>query len=180
MKTTATEIAKIETLKGNKSNPRLIKDHRFKQLVKSIKEAPWMLQLRPIVVNNELTVLGGNMRLEACKAAGLKQVPIVKADSLTEEQQREFIIKDNISLGEWDWDLLANEWPEPIGEWGIEVWKTSTAFEPKLNPLTGTGDVTDKQIEKTGAALAGAYNVDHKNIFDVICPKCGNEFKITG
>ena len=117
-----TEIVKIETVLPNPSNPRIIKDDKFKKLVKSIQEFPQMLELRPIVVDANMVVLGGNMRLKACKAAGLKEVPIVIADNLTEEQQAEFIIKDNVGFGEWDWDLLANEWDEDLlQEWGLDL-----------------------------------------------------------
>jgi hypothetical protein len=112
----------IETVLPNPSNPRIIKDDKFKKLVKSIQEFPQMLELRPIVVDANMVVLGGNMRLKACKAAGLKEVPIVIADNLTEEQQAEFIIKDNVGFGEWDWDLLANEWDEQLlQEWGLDL-----------------------------------------------------------
>ena len=112
----------IETVVPNSSNPRIIKDDKFKKLVKSIQEFPQMLELRPIVVDANMVVLGGNMRLKACKAAGLKEVPIVIADNLTEEQQAEFIIKDNVGFGEWDWDLLANEWDEQLlQEWGLDL-----------------------------------------------------------
>jgi hypothetical protein len=112
----------IETVLPNPSNPRIIKDDKFKKLVKSIQEFPQMLELRPIVVDANMVVLGGNMRLKACKAAGLKEVPIVIADNLTEEQQAEFIIKDNVGFGEWDWDLLANEWDAAsITDWGLDI-----------------------------------------------------------
>ena len=89
---------KISQVKENPDNPRYIKDYKFEKLVKSIKEFPEMLELRPIVVNDEMVVLGGNMRLKACKEAGLKEVPIVKASNLTPDQQKEFIIKDNVSF----------------------------------------------------------------------------------
>jgi ParB-like chromosome segregation protein Spo0J len=113
---------KISEIKANPNNPRLIKDDKFAKLVKSIKEFPEMLKLRPIVVNDDMIVLGGNMRLKACKEAGLKVVPVIKASELSEEQQREFIIKDNVGFGEWDWDMLGNEWPEDkLEEWGLEV-----------------------------------------------------------
>jgi hypothetical protein len=112
----------IETVVPNSSNPRIIKDDKFKKLVKSIQEFPQMLELRPIVVDANMIVLGGNMRLKACKAAGLTEVPIVIADNLTEEQQAEFIIKDNVGFGEWDWDLLANEWDAAsITDWGLDI-----------------------------------------------------------
>jgi len=116
------EIVKINTVKTNSNNPRIIKDDKFKKLVKSIKDFPEMLKLRPIVVNDEMIVLGGNMRLKACKEAGLTEIPIIKASDLTEEQQREFIIKDNVGFGEWDWDIISNEWDtEKIQEWGLDL-----------------------------------------------------------
>jgi len=119
MKTIKTKIKDIKT---NPNNPRNIKGEKFKKLVESIKELPEMLELRPIVVNEDMVVLGGNMRLKACQKAGLKEVPIIKASDLTPEQQQEFIIKDNVGFGEWDWDMLANEWDaEKLTEWGLDV-----------------------------------------------------------
>lgn len=116
------KYVKISDVKLNSNNPRLIKDDKFKKLVQSIKDFPEMLDIRPIVVNADMIVLGGNMRLKACKEAGLKEVPIIMADNLTEEQQREFLIKDNVSGGEWDWDMLANDWDvQQITDWGVDV-----------------------------------------------------------
>jgi len=113
---------KILQVKANPNNPRVIKDDKFAKLVQSIKDFPKMLELRPIVVNSDMVVLGGNMRLRACKEAGLKEVPIIMAEDLTEEQQKEFIIKDNVSGGEWDWSMLANEWDsEDLDKWGLDV-----------------------------------------------------------
>ena len=118
------ELVKITQIRPNENNPRLIKDHKFKKLVASIKEFPEMLKLRPIVVNSDMVVLGGNMRLKACKEAGLKEVWILKAEELTEAQQREFIVKDNVGFGEWDWDVLANEWDtNSLEEWGMDLPK---------------------------------------------------------
>ena len=114
--------AAIGTIIPNPTNPRIIKDDKFKKLVKSIQEFPQMLELRPIVVDGNMVVLGGNMRLKACIAAGLKEVPIIVADQLTDAQKGEFIIKDNVGFGEWDWDLLANEWDvETLQDWGLEL-----------------------------------------------------------
>ena len=114
--------AAIGTIIPNPTNPRIIKDDKFKKLVKSIQEFPQMLELRPIVVDGNMVVLGGNMRLKACIAAGLKEVPIIVADNLTDAQKGEFIIKDNVGFGEWDWDLLANEWDvETLEDWGLEL-----------------------------------------------------------
>jgi hypothetical protein len=118
---------KLSEIKPNPNNPRLIKDDKFHKLVKSIQEFPKMLEIRPIVVNSDMIVLGGNMRLKACKEAGLKEIPIIFADDLNEEQQREFILKDNIGYGEWDWEMIANEWDsEQLDEWGLETWRTNT------------------------------------------------------
>lgn len=116
------QTVKISEVKSNPNNPRLIKDEKFAKLVKSIKEFPEMLELRPIVVNSDMVVLGGNMRLKACKEAGMKEVPIIKADELTDEQQKEFIIKDNVGFGEWDWEMISNEWDsEQVQEWGLDI-----------------------------------------------------------
>jgi hypothetical protein len=113
---------KISEVKSNPNNPRQIKDDKFAKLVQSIKDFPEMLDIRPIVVNADMVVLGGNMRFKACKEAGLKEVPIIVAENLTDEQQKEFIIKDNVSGGEWDWDMLANEWEvEQLDAWGLDV-----------------------------------------------------------
>jgi ParB-like chromosome segregation protein Spo0J len=116
------QTVKLSEVKPNPTNPRFIKDEKFKKLVQSIKEFPQMLHIRPIVVNADMIVLGGNMRLKACQEAGLKEIPIIQANDLTEQQQKEFIIKDNVGFGEWDWDNLANEWDtEELAEWGLDV-----------------------------------------------------------
>jgi DNA modification methylase len=116
------EWVKTKDIVPNTENPRIIKDDKFKKLVQSIKDFPEMLEIRPIVVNNEMMILGGNMRLKAIQEIGIKEVPIIKAENLTEQQQREFLIKDNVGFGEWDWDALANDWnPEELNEWGLEV-----------------------------------------------------------
>lgn len=115
-------LVKISEVKTNSNNPRIIKDDKFKKLVQSIKDFPKMLELRPIVVNDDMIVLGGNMRLKACKEVGIKEVWVVKASDLTEEEQRQFIIKDNVGFGEWDWDMLANDWDAAeLEAWGLDV-----------------------------------------------------------
>ena len=113
---------KLSEIKSNPNNPRIIKDDKFRKLVNSIQEFPKMLEIRPIVVNADMIVLGGNMRLKACKEAGLKEVPVIFADDLTEDEQKQFIIKDNVGFGEWDWDMIANEWDaEQVEEWGLDI-----------------------------------------------------------
>jgi len=148
-----TKTVKISDIKSNPNNPRLIKDDKFHKLVNSIKGFPKMLEIRPIVVNADMVVLGGNMRLKACKEAGLKEIPIIFADDLTEEQQKEFIIKDNVGFGEWDWDMIANEWDaEQLDEWGLDVPDFAIHEEPEAEeddydatlpeePITVLGDL---------------------------------------
>jgi DNA modification methylase len=120
------KISKIEYLpiwkiKNNPNNPRLVKDDKFKKLVKSIQDFPEMLDKRPIIVNEDMIVLGGNMRLKACNEAGLKEVPVIVAN-WTEEQERQFIIKDNLGYGEWDWEIIANEWDaDQLNDWGLDI-----------------------------------------------------------
>jgi hypothetical protein len=116
------EQVSIDQVKPNPKNPRVIKNDKFKKLVNSIKEFPQMLKIRPIVVNEDMITLGGNMRLKACREAGLEHVYIIRANNLSLEQQDEFIIKDNVGYGEWDFDLLQTEWDtKQLNEWGLDV-----------------------------------------------------------
>lgn len=118
------EIIEIEKVKENPENPRFINPEQFRKLVKSIKDFPEMLNLRPLVVDEDLVVLGGNMRLKAAKEAGLKTISIQRATGLTEDQQREFVIKDNSSFGEWDWKVLQEDWDiDALEDWGLKVIK---------------------------------------------------------
>ena len=116
---------KLSNIKPNPNNPRIIKDDRFKKLVKSIEEFPKMMALRPMVINKDNIILGGNMRFKALKELGYKEVPnewIKRAEDLTEDETRRFIIADNVGFGEHDWEMLANEWDvKELGEWGLEI-----------------------------------------------------------
>lgn len=119
-------IVSIKNIKPNPNNPRVIKNEKFDKLKKSIREFPQMLEKRPIVcftdVDGKYVVLGGNMRLKAAQSEGLKELPIILADDWTQEQRNEFLIKDNVGFGEWDWDMLANEWNiEELTEWGLDI-----------------------------------------------------------
>ena len=119
-------LVKIKDIKPNPKNPRIIKDDKFNKLVKSLKEFPEMLEKRPLIcftdTDKKFVVLGGNMRLKAAKEIGLKELPILLADDWTEEQKNEFLIKDNVGFGEWDWDMIANEWDaQEIEEWGLDI-----------------------------------------------------------
>jgi hypothetical protein len=134
----------INEIKPNPSNPRIIKDDKFKKLVKSIQDFPQMLELRPIVIDENNIVLGGNMRLKACIEAGLKDVPVKQAKELTEEQKKEFIVKDNVGYGEWDWDDLANNWDEQLlTEWGLDIPNFDAGGFADQNKELSLDDVTD-------------------------------------
>jgi hypothetical protein len=123
-------MIKLSTIKSNPNNPRVIKDHKFEKLKKSIEEFPKMMELRPMVINEDSIVLGGNMRLKALKDLGYKEVPeewVKSAKELTEDEQRRFIIADNVGFGEHDWDMLANDWDSlELEEWGLDVWQQPT------------------------------------------------------
>lgn len=136
----------IAEIKKNDQNPRFIKDKAFKKLVNSIKAFPEMLEVRRLVVDENMIVLGGNMRLRALKKAGIIDVPIQQVIGWSEEQKREFIIKDNASFGEWDWDILANEWDsEQLIEWGVDV--------PILNEKLQIEGADEPEIEITEEIL---------------------------
>jgi ParB-like chromosome segregation protein Spo0J len=127
----------IKEIKSNPNNPRLIKDHKFKQLVKSIQDFPQMLELRPIVIDENNMVLGGNMRLKACIEAGLTDVPVIHANNLSEEKKKEFIVKDNVGYGEWDWDDLANNWDaQELTDWGLDIPNFDIIDEKELIDLS--------------------------------------------
>jgi DNA modification methylase len=147
--------AKLSDIKRNPNNPRLIKDDKFAKLVKSIREFPEMLRIRPIVVNSDMVVLGGNMRLRACAEAGLKEVPIIMADELTEEQQREFIIKDNVGFGEWEWEMIASDWDvQELEEWGLDVPDFGTT---ELEAVEDDFDTTPPEEPRT--VLGDLYEI---------------------
>ena len=130
------QLLPIKKIVSNPNNPRVIKDDKFKKLVQSIKDFPKMLELRPIVIDENNVVLGGNMRLRALQELGIKEVPVLYANDLTEEQKQEFIIKDNVGFGEWNWEQLANEWDaEQLAEWGLDL--PVLMPEPSMDELIG-------------------------------------------
>lgn len=156
------ELVSIKKLKPNENNPRFIRDDKFKKLVKSINEFPEMLKLRPIVVNSDMVVLGGNMRLKACTEAGLKEVWILKADELTEAQQREFIVKDNVGFGQWDWDIIANQWDtEELQCWGLDL----PTFDKEVDySLLDDFDISEELEDLTNGvkkAIQIPFNLEH-------------------
>lgn len=155
-----TQKVKISEVKMNPNNPRLIKDDKFAKLVRSIKEFPKMLEIRPIVVNADMIVLGGNMRLKACKEAGLKEVTIIFADDLTEEEQKQFIIKGNVGFGEWDWEQLANEWDaDNLQDWGLDI----PDFEVKQELSAEEDDYEMPDEIQTDIVLGDLFEIgDHR------------------
>ena len=119
----------ISKVKANKGNPRFIRDEKFAKLVKSLREFPDMAKLRPIIVNAEMVVLGGNMRLKAMQELKWETVPVIVAENLTRAQQAEFVIKDNVGFGEWNWEMLANQWDaDLLTDWGLDI----PHLEPEL------------------------------------------------
>jgi ParB-like chromosome segregation protein Spo0J len=134
------KLVKITDVKPNPKNPRIIKDGKFQKLVKSIQEFPDMLNKRPLIVftdvDNKYVVLGGNMRLKALNELKFKEIPVIIADEWTEEQKAEFLIKDNVGFGEWDWDSLANEWnTDELTDWGLDL--PIIMDEPSYEDLIG-------------------------------------------
>jgi len=134
----------IKDVKPNPKNPRVIRDGKFQKLITSIKEFPDMLNKRPLIVftdvDGKYCVLGGNMRLKALNELKYTEIPVIIADEWTEEQKAEFLIKDNVGFGEWDWDQLANEWDaEKLNDWGLDlpIFKDN---ETELTDLSSTID----------------------------------------
>ena len=153
---------KLNKVIPNDSNPRLIKDNKFRKLVKSIKDFPQMLELRPIVVDENMIILGGNMRFKACQEAGLKEVWIDVAEGLTEEQKKEFIVKDNVGFGEWDWNSLGNEWDNiKLGEWGMDVWQPEEAVDYSVLDDLDLGSTLGDKEAGVKRAIQIEFNPEH-------------------
>ena len=149
------KLVKITDVKPNPKNPRVIKDGKFQKLVKSIQEFPDMLNKRPLIVftdvDDKYVVLGGNMRLKACKEIGLKEIPVIIADEWTEEQKAEFLIKDNVGFGEWDWDILANEWDaEKLDDWGLNIPNYSLGMD--VNNMTEDDIDIEEEFDPIGVS----------------------------
>lgn len=151
-------MIKLSTIKSNPNNPRVIKDDKFTKLVNSIKEFPKMMELRPMVVNADNIVLGGNMRLKALKEAGYTEVPetwVKSAESLTEEEQRRFIIADNVGFGEHDWELLQADWDvDELSNWGLDI--------PDSKIISGEAEDDDYEIPdviKTDIVLGDLFEI---------------------
>lgn len=131
------QFSNITEIKPNPRNPRIIRDEKFKKLVKSLQDFPEMLEKRPLVVftdvDGKYVVLGGNMRLKAANEIGLKKLPIIIADDWTEEQKNQFLIKDNVAFGEWDFEELVSDWDnDSLNEWGLQL----PNWSPEINEMT--------------------------------------------
>jgi predicted RNA-binding Zn-ribbon protein involved in translation (DUF1610 family) len=170
---------KLSDLKSNEKNPRVLRGARLDVLKKSIKDFAKMMSIRPIIIDENNVVLGGNMRLVALKELKYKSVPeswVKKVEGLTDKEKDQFIIKDNVSAGEWDYDLLANSFDyDEIKDWGFDGFMITEEdnFEPTLDPEIDTSDVDDEKIQKAAKVLAAKMLKDLKKTIDVTCPECG-------
>jgi len=163
---------KIGSVKNNPSNPRIIKDYKFDKLVKSIIEFPEMLKLRPIVVDENNVILGGNMRYKAAVKAGLTEIYAIQADELSDKQKKEFIIKDNSNFGEWDWDLLANEWDTAeLKEWGLDVWQPEESVDYSILDEIDLDNEIENMYQQTKKSVileypTEQYEAEIKPVYD--------------
>jgi 4-hydroxy-3-methylbut-2-en-1-yl diphosphate synthase IspG/GcpE len=173
----------LSKLKVNPGNPRLIKDDKFDQLIKSIQDFPDMMKLRPIVVDESFTILGGNMRYRAIQKIGMKEIPnewVKVAKGLTEDQKKEFLVKDNVNFGKWEWDTIANEWDtDQLKDWGLDMpWmENNTGFNPNTNPATGGMNVSAEDMAAERKRLEEAME-RMADMVSVSCPECGHSFDI--
>jgi len=174
-----TKIIKLTDVKENKNNPRVIKDDKFKKLVKSIKEFPKMLEIRPIVVDKDNVVLGGNMRLKACKDAGLIEIPVLSAEHLTLEEQQQFIVKDNLSYGEWDWDFLTTDFDmTALTDWGMDIPSFNiNEIEPQIDTAI-LGNKMDKYINNAVKQIVLYYDIkEYKEVLETL-DSISKEYKL--
>ena len=155
------ETIQISKIKLNPNNPRLIKDDKFTKLVQSIKDFPEMLNIRPIVVNEDMIILGGNMRFKACKEAGLKEVPIIKASGLSAEKQREFLIKDNLAGGEWDWTLLQDWDSIELGDWGLDLPSFAADVDYSILDEEDVSDQLKEMTDGVKKAIQIEFEAEH-------------------
>lgn len=181
------EKVNIKDIKSNDNNPRFIRDTKFNKLKESITQFPEMLKLRPIIVNKDGVILGGNMRYKASLDIGLKEVYILRAEQLTPEQEQEFIVKDNVGFGDWDWDILANEWDiDKLDDWGLEL---PNMFDLNVNELgedfvLPDGDKTpfqqqtyvlaDAQAEQIKKAIVEVKKTEEYNYVETFGNENGN------
>lgn len=155
---------KLSQLKSNPNNPRTISDHKLDKLIASIRDFDAMLEARPIIVNKDYVVLGGNMRLLALQKLGYDEIPDtwVKVVEFDSKQELEFIIKDNVGFGEWDWDILANEWDNTqLGEWGLDVWQPEEDVDYSILDEEDVDDQLKDMADGVMKAIQIEFEPDH-------------------
>jgi hypothetical protein len=184
-------IDKIESndgqVKGLPKNPRFIKDAKFQKLKKSIQENPEMLGARELIVyphKDKYVVIGGNMRYEALKDLDYSEIPCkILPKNFTPKQLRAIVIKDNVSYGEMDWEILANEWDaQETNDWGVDVFIPEveifdTEYTPETAPVTSYKEITERDVQNTEEKLNNQHQ-EVKKYIECMCPNCGSEFKI--
>lgn len=179
------EIVMVKTskIKVNEANPRIIKNEKYEKLLISLTTFPEMLNKRPLIVvtdpeDKKLKIIGGNMRFKAAQEIGLKELPVIIADDWSEEQRLEFLIKDNISAGEWDRSMLAQQWnTEELKEWDLEM-PTMSSFQPNFNPGAANGEITPEDMLAAREKIENHFKQDVFKSESVICPHCATEFQI--
>lgn len=140
------EKMRIDFLKSNEKNPRIIQDDKLRKLVKSIREFPQMLEIRPIVIDENNVVIGGNQRWKAAQMCGMTEVPVMKVENMTDEEKKQFIIKDNVNHGEWDWDVLVSDFNlDQLRDWGQDIPDFNFNAEPEID-MNIMGEKLDRYV----------------------------------
>ena len=175
------EKVSISSITENAANPRTINKHKFQKLVNSVREFPEMLSLRPIVVNKDNVILGGNMRYKACKELGLKEVYIIQAADLDDKQAQEFIVKDNVGFGEWDWDILANAFDNvELKEWGLDVWQTEEDVDYSVLEELDLEDTLENKESGVKRGIVIEFEPKHYDEANELISKARKEGKDVG
>lgn len=175
------EKVSISSIKENAANPRTINKHKFQKLVNSVKEFPEMLSLRPIIVDKDNVILGGNMRYKACKELGLKEVYIIQAADLDDKQAQEFIVKDNVGFGEWDWDILANAFDNvELKEWGLDVWQPEEDVDYSVLEELDLEDTLGEKESGVKRAIQIEFEAEHYDEANELISKARKEGKDVG
>lgn len=182
---------KRDSIKVNPNNPRLIKEDKFKKLIKSVEDLPQMLEMRPIIVDDDMVILGGNMRYQACVRAGIQEVPIIqytkaehkKLDNgkTYEETCNEIVIKDNVGFGEWDWDILGNVWDNvKLGQWGLDVWQPEQDVDYSILDDLDLGGALHEKETGVKRAIQIEFNAEHYDEANTLINKARSEGKNVG
>jgi len=158
-------LMKLKDIKPNPHNPRVLRDDKFAKLKQSISEFPKMLSLRPMVIDENNMILGGNMRLRALQDLGYTEIDdawVKRSSDLTEEEKQRFIIADNIAFGEWDWDTLANDWDaEQLSDWGLDVWKQETDVDYSILDEEDVSEQLSDMTDGVKKAIQIEFEAEH-------------------